>query len=284
LEEVQMAKIKVNARPGSLSELLKKKGMTQMDAKEKTGVDRKTLSKINDGEEVKLETLQKLANKLQVPEAYFLSHPVPAAADDSDVPSVLEPGTIMLRKLDWARLEELLKGAEILRWHLKAQVRDDATRKFLEEFEQAVENFRKQLALNVPEAWDADPTLRFQLSLLKTADDIAARLEALADHGVVLLGADYLFWDCDSEDGESVYQRWTTVNYRSSRTVLLSVEPAGAQSRRAPIFQGSLPPRFAPNTPRRGRDITVCVNGDPLPTLDSDISSLGIPDEVDIPF
>ena len=55
----------------------------------------------------------------------------------------------MLRKLDAARLEELLKGAERLRWQLKAQVRDDAARKFLEEFEQAVENFRKQLASTV---------------------------------------------------------------------------------------------------------------------------------------
>ena len=115
------------------------------------------------GEEVKKETLQKVANKLGVPEEYF-SHPVPApaAADDSDVSSVLEPGTIMLRKLDWAHLEELLEGAETLRWHLKARVRDDAARTFLEEFEQAVENYRKHLDLNVPEAWDGDPTKLFK--------------------------------------------------------------------------------------------------------------------------
>ena len=265
-----MAKIKVRPRPGALSELLKKKGMTQVDAFQKTRVDRKTLSKIDRGEEVKLETLQQVANKLQVPEGYF-RHPVPAAADDSDVSSVLEPGTIMLRKLDWARLEELLKGAETLRWHLKAPVRDDAARTFLEEFEQAVENFRKQLDFNIPEAWDGDPSLRFQLNLLKTADDIAARLESLADHGVALLGADYLFWDCDSEDGEYEDCRWTNVNYRSSRTVLLSVEPGGAQSRRVSFFQGSLPPRFAPKNTRYIRT-NVWVNGAELPAHDdSDI-------------
>jgi transcriptional regulator with XRE-family HTH domain len=268
--EVQMAKINVHPRLGALSELLKRKAMTKMDAFQKTGVDRKTLSKIDRGEEVKKETLQKVANKLGVPEEYF-SLPVEAtAADDSDVPSALEPGTIMLRKLDWTRLQELLEGGETLRWHLKAQVRDDAARTFLEEFEQAVENFRKHLDLNVPEVWDGDPSLRFQLNGLKTADDIAARLERFADHGVVLLGADYLFWDCDSEDRsyEDVY--WTNVNYRSCRTVILSVESGGTQSRRAPIFQGSLPPRFAPNTP----DIktNVWINGVQLPTRDdSDI-------------
>ena len=107
-------------------------------------------------------------------------------------------------------------------------------------------------------------SLRFQLNRLKTADDIAARLERLADHGVALLGADYLFWDCDSEDGEYEDCRWTNVNYRSSRTVLLSVEPGGTQSRRASIFQGSPPPRFAPNNTRYVRT-NVWVNGEELP-------------------
>jgi hypothetical protein len=179
----------------------------------------------------------------------------------------------MLRKLDRAHLEELLTGAETLRWHLKAPVRDDASRKFLEEFEQAVEDFRKLLKFNIPEAWDGDPSLRFQLNRLKTADDIAARLENFADHGVALLGADYLFWDSDSEDGEYEDCRWTNVNYRSSRTLLLSVETVSAQSRRAPIFQGSLPPRFAPKPTRHIRT-NVWVNGTEIPAHD----------DPDIPF
>jgi transcriptional regulator with XRE-family HTH domain len=281
-----MAKINVQPRPGALSELLKRRGMTKLDASQKTGVDRKTLSKIDHGEEVKKETLQKMANKLGVPEGYF-SRPVEAtAADDSGVPSALEPGTIMLRKLDWTRLQELLEGTETLRWHLKAQVRDDVARTFLEEFEQAVENFRKQLELNVPEVWDGDPSLQFQLNRLKTADDIAARLEKFADHGVVLLGADYLFWACESEDYEYEYHYSTNVNYRSSRTVLLSVESGGTQSRRASVFQGSLPPRFAPAPNKaRGRSTTVWVNGAELPTLDdSDMPSARTLDDSDIPF
>jgi transcriptional regulator with XRE-family HTH domain len=66
-----LAKIKVRPHPGALSGLLKRKTMTQVDAKTATGVDRKTLAKIDRGEEVKRETLQKLANGLRVPISFF---------------------------------------------------------------------------------------------------------------------------------------------------------------------------------------------------------------------
>jgi transcriptional regulator with XRE-family HTH domain len=274
--EIQMAKIKISPRPGALSELLKKKGMTQMDAFEKTRIDRKTLLKIDRGAEVKLETLQQVANKLQVTEEYF--HHFPAAELTDDGGGDPEPGTIMLRKLDAARLEELLKGAQTVRWHLKAQVRDDASRKFLEEFEQAVENFRKQLKFNIPEAWDGDPSLRFQLNLLKNADDIAARLEKLADHGVALLGGNYLFWECSRDEGfHHDYGEWARDDYNSFKTVLLSVEPFGTQSRRAPIHIGKPPPLFAAN-----QSTTVFVNGIQIPTSQEFRTSREMDD--DIPF
>jgi transcriptional regulator with XRE-family HTH domain len=277
-----MAKINVQTRSGALFELLKKKGMTQTDAHQKTGADRKTLLKINRGGPVKLETLQQVAKKLQVPEEYFLHPPTAEATDDVDVP---EPGTIMLRKLDAARLEELLKGAERLEWQLNAMVRDDEARKFLQDFETAVEKFQKDLRHF--QEWalkGSNLSLRTQLDQLKTADDITTRLERFVDHGVVLLGADYLFWDCDSEDGEYEDNYWTNVNYRSSRIVLLSVEPGGTQSRRAPVLHGSLPPAFAPPNARHDHSI-ISVNGVELPTRDdSDIPSLRTLDDSDIPF
>ena len=122
-----MAKINVHPLPGALLELLKSKGMTKTDARQKTRLDPKTLLKIDRGEEVKLETLQQVANKLGVTEEYFL----PSATEATTNGDVSESGTIMLRKLAVARLEELLAGAERVEWHLNAKVWDEEARKFL---------------------------------------------------------------------------------------------------------------------------------------------------------
>jgi transcriptional regulator with XRE-family HTH domain len=248
-----MAKIKVRPRPGALSELLKKKGMTQMDAFEKTRVDRKTLSKIDRGEEVKLETLQQVVTKLQVTEEYFRHPPAAELIEDGDDP---EPGTIMLRKLDVARLTELIGDVHRIKWHLNANVRDDEARNFLEDFEGAVENFRAHLLFSTePE----ELSLRAQLSRLKTSDDMAARLERLAEHRLALFGASHPFWECSYEEDQYEDRRWFREEYRSSKTVLLSVEPLSTQSRRVPFSYGNPPPIVAPDI-----ETAVFVDGERL--------------------
>src|SRR5438552_1934284 len=96
-----MAKRKVRPHPGVLAQLLKDKNMTQAEVAASGGIDRKTQAKINRGEEVKQETLQKLADKLKVPITYF----DPSAGKPiEEVESPLEeiPGwlSLLLRRLD----------------------------------------------------------------------------------------------------------------------------------------------------------------------------------------
>jgi transcriptional regulator with XRE-family HTH domain len=252
-----MAKINVPSRPGALSELLKRKGMTKTDARQKTRLDPKTLLKIDRGEEVKLETLQQVANKLEVTEEYFRPPPAAEATNNIDVP---ERGTIMLRKLDVARLFELLSVTDnlldCLEWKLNTHVRDDEARRFLKDFEKAVENLWKERYRDRKTVFSGPcHTLEAQLDRLKLVDDMAACLEQFAVHRLVLLGSSYLVWMCSGK-----YEGSSKIEYLSFNTVLLSVEPFGTQSRRAHIIAGDVPP-----TSPEPLSIPVFVNGLQLP-------------------
>jgi transcriptional regulator with XRE-family HTH domain len=132
-----MAKKMVRPRPGALKEALKERGMTQMEAaaREVTGVDRKTLAKIDRGDEVKRDTLEQVANRLRVSLGHFLGT---TEADDklNDPPA----HTVMLRRLNGERLAELLKRVplggqfqsitgDLLEWLLNVQVVDEKASK-----------------------------------------------------------------------------------------------------------------------------------------------------------
>src|SRR5450830_471644 len=158
------SEIKVRPYPGTLSELLKKKAMTQVDAAAATGVDRKTLAKINLGGEVKLETLQNLAKKLHVPVVLF-DPPTAELVDDEinqDEHEAPWMHSVMLRKLDAQHFAEMLKDAQRIRWQLNLAVVDEKACGFLEEFEDAVKQFHQHLRIE-PREIDEDEadSLRF---------------------------------------------------------------------------------------------------------------------------
>jgi transcriptional regulator with XRE-family HTH domain len=260
-----MAKIKVRPHPGALSALLKQKGMTQVDAKEASSVDRKTLAKIDRGEEVKRETLQKLANKLNVPAKVFdppRTEVVPDVEGDPDDP--VGSHTLMLRKLDAERLAEIIKDAEQVHWHLNVQVIDQKARQVLEEFEGAVNELHHWLTLLPSLVEDEGRSLRFQLQGLSKAEKISSLLDQLAELRLTVLGANYLFWELSQEipnDGGG----WSSAfDYKSYRIVLLSIEPHVAESRRVRVSCGSEPPPWFD----RPRSMFIRVNGRLLPTIE----------------
>jgi transcriptional regulator with XRE-family HTH domain len=241
-----MAKIKRRPHPGALSSVLKKKGMTQMDAAAATSVDRKTLARIDRGEEVKLETLQKVATRLHQPISAF-DPPTTELPHEDD--RLFRPWmkSVMLRGLSVERLSELLKSAAQIRWELNLNAVGEKAREFLEKFELTVQEFHQHLTIRYNEIDKNDRnSLRFQLSRLKKGEDVAALMEQFAKHRLTVLGADYLFWD-QSSDIEEEYGGVRHVDrYGSSRVVLISVEPYGAQARRLDVDVGSEPPKFAP--------------------------------------
>jgi transcriptional regulator with XRE-family HTH domain len=252
-----MAKKKVRPRPGALMELLGKREMTQMEAAQPdmTNIDRKTLAKINRGEEVKLETLQKLATKLHVPVSYFLmTAPTADEVDASHGPM----HSVMLRKLDGERLADLIKDADRVEWLLNARVVEKTARELLTKLESTVRATRPTISLS-------KETLREQLSRLQASDSLAGILQEIRTHRLAVLGADYLFWKRD--DNLLVGKLpLPEICYSSFRVVLLSVETSATHSRRARVDPGPEPPESPPTY------AIVFVDGRRLDTGELDLS------------
>jgi transcriptional regulator with XRE-family HTH domain len=251
-----MAKIKVRPNPGALSGLLKRKAMTQVDARDATGVDRKTLAKIDRGEEVKLETVQKVANGLRVPVNFF-DLPATELAEQDD------HNLITLRELDTDGLSELLQKADTITWHLKLPRVDKKVRELLKQFEDAVSYFYQHLHHQSYEWERRGPfSLQTQLSGLEKGEAVATLMEQLAEHRITVLGTDYLHWKFSKETyGEDLLQE--VYDYTSMRILTLSVEQSGAQSRRVRLRARKEPPQFAPDT---HPPTIVLVNGVQLET------------------
>ena len=160
---------------------------------------------------------------------------------------------LLLGKLDFERLSQLIQTGHAVQWALNIKVAGEKIRSLLEEFEKAVGVLLSD-TLDDPDE-ETLSTLSFQLKRLKKGEDVAALMERLAECGVTILGADYLKWHCNIETDH--------VEYRSSRFVLLSIEPHGSQSRRIRVFCGRQPPKFAPDVSK-----AVFVNGMQLHTED----------------
>jgi hypothetical protein len=212
--------------------------------------------------EVKLETVQKVANGLRVPVNFFFDPPATELAEQDD------HNLITLRALDTDGLSELLnKETDRINWHLNLPPRrvDKKVRELLKEFEDAVSRFYQHLHHQTYEWKRRGPfSLQTQLSGLEKGEAVATLMEQLAEHRITVLGTEYLHWKVSEgfvpvdEDGTEA----AIHDYTSMRIVTLSIEQFGAQPRRVRLNPARIqPPQFAPDT-----DTIVLVNGVQLKT------------------
>lgn len=240
-----MATRKIRPHPGALTKLLKQQNMTQTDAANTSGIDRKTLSKIDRGEDVKEETLQKLAKKLNVPATHFEP---PASNSDGEASQPDDPQYLhlMLRNVGSDRLAEMLAATENIRWKLNVRTVDDDAIQLLEQLEDAVNELHAHLMINSSEpSPDDDHSLRCELVELKKTMQISKLFEELTNHRLAIIGAEYLHWHSVKKTRWHDEILYTDIEYTSYRCVVLSIEPHPAQARRVKVWQGSVPPKLA---------------------------------------
>jgi transcriptional regulator with XRE-family HTH domain len=241
-----MAKRKIRPHRGALAEVLKRQNMTQTDAANASGIDRKTLAKIDRGEDVKEETLQKLARKLSVPTTHF-DPPAGSSVDQVDSqPDDPRWLSLTLRKIDAERLGDLLKANGWMNWQLNVHTVDDGIVPLLEQLEDAVKDLHRYLQFEIYDP-EHDASLRLQLDGLKRSKHVVLLLEELAKCGLGILGAEYLAWNSETETEWHDENLYTIITYTSRPTAVLSIEGHPVQARRAKVWRGTEPPRFAPD-------------------------------------
>jgi hypothetical protein len=210
-----------------------------------------TLTKINRGQEVKDETLQKLAKKLKVPATYF---DPPATVQETSLPADPEWLDLMLRNLDAQGLAEMflpMLGPEHIDWRLNVHTTvDDETIQLLEQLEDAINELRTH------HSHVGDGTLRFELEFLRKTRRVASLLEELAKRDVAIVGGTYLVWETHEE---ITHEGNLGLDYRSTSHLLISIEMHPAQARRQRVWQGKVPPKFY------SADTPTTVNGHLLP-------------------
>src|SRR5262249_7946777 len=101
----------------------------------------------------------------------------------------------------------------------------------------------KDLCEHVNE-FGARPSLRRELAELKNFRRVASLMEELAKHGLAVFGAEYVSWLYEKRFDDETER--PSLNYKSTSHVVFSIERNLAHEPRQKVWQGRLPPRFAP--------------------------------------
>jgi hypothetical protein len=187
---------------GNLLRVAAKQGITTLSAlKEKTGVDRKTLRAINNGQPVMETTLhKKIADKLRIPLDHFLG---PSTLDEVKNSSTLAPyhrvsssgyhyREIELQQLDAAALRRLAGETDRITWLLKIDQMTDSLEATLLKLRESLLGWHEHL--NAFPDSDAKDNLVDQISFVRTSADIDKSVEQLTAQDLKIYGGTYLFW------------------------------------------------------------------------------------------
>lgn len=269
-----MAKTMKAAAPGALTEILDARNLSQDDVSKAWQFSRNTLRGINKGDPVKLETLQRLATHLRVPVDHFLqtSSNSPEAGDganatteddeDQEAGKADAPDNdadpfkgVLLKPADVDALENELRYSVDTTWKIERPIPREAVEP-LEKLEEAVNDLESLYYAPPP---NKRGSLQIELDKIKAASRLSEIMDELKNHGLHVLLGSYIRWK--REVRNPVYEdSGEVVDYKSALMLILCIAPLSAKTKRATVFEGAKPPKYAaPGGP------AVYVNGRELP-------------------
>jgi transcriptional regulator with XRE-family HTH domain len=265
-----VAKIKDSASPGALLRVGSQQNLNRQELAQKAKVDRKTAQKIDEGQPVKRETLEKVANNLRVPVEHLKARTDETVGDLAPHLEVhAASGNLLLKKLSAAELPELLQGTGRLHWMLELPALALKLHPTLEKLEDAIEALRA--SLNIPFS-PPYHTLRSQLSRVARLGEIEELLKELHADRIAFFGATYLSWESSKEDVIHYEGRtWGgDENFTSTQVAALCIDHSSLDSKRVIVDAGSKPPRYS-------SEVDVFVDGVRLKTREEELDD-------DLPF
>src|SRR5262249_48196210 len=219
-----MSKEMVAIREGNLLKVAATKNIATLSAlKEKTGVDRKTLRAINNGNPVKQSTLQSIADKLRVPIEHLVAS---NAVDKNDnVGSDHEPQyrEIKLQRLDGPALRQLATETGERNWILNLGQLSEELEASLLKLRKTLDEWFQGTQIGFDPEWAHDESrdnLLDQIEHIKTSADIDKSVAELERHKLKIFGGSYVAWQCGwgiAPDGCHYLE------YRSHLTAALNV-------------------------------------------------------------
>jgi hypothetical protein len=248
IAEETMVKTLTSAEPGALLKVgASKDNATIAALKERTGVDRKTLNRIQQGKPVKHSTLLQVARKLAVPVSRLLPEQSLSGITSPSASNTHPKTELQLKPLDTAILHEMLRSASTpadISWHIDLLSLTQRQEELLLDFENKVGELDK--LVNGYDEWNNNKhmSLKGQLAKLRLTSDIEESIGVLKSENIGVFGALDTWW-LDRDDDERCVR-----TYDSMTMGVIGFAAAKPKTLTIPVTDASPPTTFDHLYPR----------------------------------
>jgi DNA-binding Xre family transcriptional regulator len=238
-----MAKKIIALKPNQLLTVAAGRGASSISAlHEATGIDRKTLTTLNQGRSVKTSTLKKIADSLRIPPSHFEADPSLGSTDD-----LADSHNLELKLIDGKSLKSILEqlaNPKHISWNVSLDRISPTLQSKLLNFERLLRN-SVELFRGLGEWQEKHRSLEAQLARVSVSDQLDALMQEIRPEGVKLFGGSWRKWEKEEfEHHHPDIRSWWSYEYRSFTHALISIEQKSRTGLPVEVDIGEVPPRF----------------------------------------